>query len=56
MARTDDHSRRSPVPACPVEPGLPGCDTGPGGRLAFVVRELRSAWRGRRRREPRRVS
>lgn len=27
---------------------LPGCDTGPGGRLAFVVGEIRAALRRRR--------
>lgn len=31
----------STSPACPVDlTGVPGCDTGPGGRLAFVAREL----------------
>ncbi len=28
--------------------GVPGCDTGPAGRLAFVVSEARAAWRSRR--------
>ena len=36
-------------PACPVEAtGVPGCDTGPGGRLVFVARELTAALRRRR--------
>ncbi len=37
--------------ACPVPveaTGVPGCDTGPGGRLVFVARELTSALRRRR--------
>lgn len=29
---------------------LPNCDTGPGSRLLFVVRELRDAWTARCRR------
>ncbi|MCA1712249.1 MAG: hypothetical protein LC789_11680 [Actinobacteria bacterium] len=29
---------------------VPGCDSGPGGRLKFVVGEIREAWSARRRR------
>lgn len=25
--------------------GVPGCDTGPAGRIAFVARELADLWR-----------
>lgn len=32
---------------------VPGCDTGPGGRLLFVVTELRDVWTARRRRRAR---
>lgn len=32
--------------------GIPSCDTGPGGRLVWVYRELRDAWRAHRRRPP----
>jgi hypothetical protein len=28
--------------------GLPGCDTGPAGRLSFVIREAAAAWRSHR--------
>ena len=28
---------------------VPICDTGPGGRLLFVLREARRAWQGRAR-------
>ncbi len=36
-------------PVCPVEAtGVPGCDSGPGGRLVFVARELTAALRRRR--------
>ncbi len=39
---------------CAADPELPGCETSPAGRLAFVVREARLAWRARqaRRRKP----
>jgi hypothetical protein len=39
---------RAPVPGCAVDVGVPGCDTGPAGRLSFVLREARDAWRTRR--------
>lgn len=32
---------------CSVDAELPGCETSPAGRLAFVVREARLAWRAR---------
>lgn len=32
---------------CSVD-DLPGCDTGPAGRLMFVVREALAAWRRHR--------
>lgn len=36
-------------PVCPVGPvDIPGCDTGPAGRVAFVVRELAGVVRRRR--------
>lgn len=31
---------RARTEACPVDPTLPGCDSGPLQRLAFVVHEL----------------
>ncbi len=37
-----------PPAACTVQRGLPGCDTGPAGRLGFVLREARAAWRSHR--------
>lgn len=30
---------------------VPSCDTGPAGRLAFVVTEIRAAWRRRQQRK-----
>ncbi len=35
----------TPPDACPVDRGLPGCDTGPAARTRFVARELTSVWR-----------
>lgn len=35
--------------ACDADGVVPTCDTGPGGRLLFVLREARTAWRGRTR-------
>jgi hypothetical protein len=38
----------APGPACAAVPGgVPGCGTGPVGRIAFVARELASLWRER---------
>jgi len=35
--------------ACDISTdGIPSCGTGPGGRLLWVYRELRDAWRDRR--------
>lgn len=39
---------RSPDPACDTYPGIPVCDTGPAGRLAFVARELKQILTRRR--------
>lgn len=36
-----------PARVCDVA-DLPGCDTGPAGRLSFVVTEIRAALRRRR--------
>jgi hypothetical protein len=36
----------APGTACAVTPGgVPGCGTGPAGRIVFVARELASLWR-----------
>ncbi len=40
-------TRPASTPACRVDPGLPDCATGPAGRLGFVLREARAAWRRR---------
>lgn len=42
-----------PAPAadrlrCRLEAGVPGCGTGPLGRLRFVISELAALWRPRR--------
>lgn len=34
-------------PVCDTDVGVPGCDTGPAGRLAFVARELKQIFSGR---------
>ena len=39
---------RRHTPVCALDDALPGCDTGPAGRLTFVLREARAAWRRRR--------
>jgi len=36
---------------CRVERSVPGCDTGPAGRLRFVAGELAELWRHRHRRD-----
>ncbi len=42
---------------CPVDPaGVPACGAGPGGRLAFVAREVVAAVRVRRARRQREQS
>ena len=49
MTRSRDTScRTDPVRAG----GIPGCDTGPVGRVAFVARELADLWRELRGRTP----
>jgi len=42
------NSRDRRAPQCALDPVVPGCDTGPLGRLGFVVREVRTALRARR--------
>ncbi|MGZ4558995.1 MAG: hypothetical protein ACXVGB_10115 [Mycobacteriaceae bacterium] len=37
---------------CSVDPGVPSCGAGPGGRLSFVVSELRDVLRQLRRHRP----
>lgn len=36
-----------PARACDVD-DVPGCDTGPAGRMSFVVTEIRAALRRRK--------
>ena len=39
-------AREASPPACPADrDAVPGCDTGPAGRVAFVARELADLWR-----------
>ena len=45
--------RSHPAPFCELDDRVPGCGTGAAGRLAFVLREARGAWRNRRRSRPR---
>jgi hypothetical protein len=42
MTRSRDTSGRAIVVR---SDGVPGCDTGPAGRVAFVARELADLWR-----------
>ncbi len=37
-----------PAEGCGIAEGVPGCDSGPVGRLRFVIREARAAWARRR--------
>jgi len=49
---TQGHGSRS-APVYDLDVRVPGCGAGAAGRLAFVLREARGAWRNRRRRRPR---
>ena len=53
VAVPDTQGRRSrAAPVCELDDRVPGCGTGAAGRLAFVLREARGAWRHRRRSRP----
>ena len=39
---------RKPLACDLTADGIPSCGTGPGGRLVWVYRELRTAWQAHR--------